>query len=767
MSSEKQKSDYKTWNWHRWGIVVILAAFIVLSLSYSLINPLYEATDELRHYRFVRTLATEQRLPIQGQESCRSQGHHPPLFYALGAAATFWIESNRDICDTPEENPFWAYRYWEVGRDNKNQYFHGLDENFPWYGDALAAHIVRAINVLIGAGAVFLTWQTGRKVWPNRQGLALGAAGIMAFNPMFLYMAGAINNDIIAAMAGAAVTFTCITILLNPSGLHWKWGLILGVIFGLALLSKFNLIATIFLIEAAISWVAWRKNQWREWLLINLLLVITTGLIAGWWFVRNQVLYGEPTGFQQVTQLWGFREPADSFGLALSELPYAFSTLWGRFGFGQVPLPQIIYLGLFIFVVTGLLGSLVGFVRRADYRERVSLAFLWMNVLLFFAVLFNYMLVSPAGPNGRFFFPALSALTLLLVYGISQLLILTIDAVAGFRSSEPLTRSREYIYANITGFVAGIGMIALAIIVLVGYLRPAYARPPSLADNELVPNPENIQFDQLVTLLGYDVSATKIHPGEFLDIDLYWEVNNQPPGDYLLFVHLLDEQGTIVAQRDTHPGLGNFPASQWRANDRFVESIRMYVPETAYVPAEATLNIGLYAPDSYRLAVTGEDGRALGDSFQLSAIQLLPEDSQFPNPQAQSFNDEIMLVGYEYNRKNIETGHELLVTVYWEALQDVSKDYIAQVRLVGADGRVVSSDDKPPGSGLTPTSMWLTGDILSSTHKLEFDPSTPSGSYLVDLALADAISNQRVNIVAPDGHWIDNHLILAPIRIDS
>ena len=68
----------------------------------------------------------------------------------------------------------------------------------------------------------------------------------------------------------------------------------------------------------------------------------------------------------------------------------------------------------------------------------------------------------------------------------------------------------------------------------------------------------------------------------------------QPPGDYLLFVHLVDaETGALVAQRDTHPGLGNFPSSQWRPGDRFVERLSLYVPETAYVPADAELRVGL------------------------------------------------------------------------------------------------------------------------------------------------------------------------------
>ena len=82
-----------------WGIVAILLAFITLSFAYSVANPIHEATDELRHYRFVRTIATTGRLPVQGQELCRSQSHHPPLFYVLGALATAWIDTGRDICD--------------------------------------------------------------------------------------------------------------------------------------------------------------------------------------------------------------------------------------------------------------------------------------------------------------------------------------------------------------------------------------------------------------------------------------------------------------------------------------------------------------------------------------------------------------------------------------------------------------------------------------------------------------------------------------------
>ncbi|MCZ7666278.1 MAG: hypothetical protein M5U34_03040 [Chloroflexi bacterium] len=42
----------------------------------------------------------------------------------------------------------------------------------------------------------------GRAIWRERPFLALGSAAFIAFNPMFVYLSGAINNDIIAALSG-------------------------------------------------------------------------------------------------------------------------------------------------------------------------------------------------------------------------------------------------------------------------------------------------------------------------------------------------------------------------------------------------------------------------------------------------------------------------------------------------------------------------------------------------------------------------------------
>lgn len=342
---------------------------------------------------------------------------------------------------------------------------------------------------------------------------------------------------------------------------------------------------------------------------------------------------------------------------------------------------------------------------------------------------------------GRFFFPALPAFAILLFYGLNR-------------------KMEQWV-----ALAANVGLFSLASLALFGYLAPAYARPPSLPPDAPIPNPTDAQFDFFARLLGYQVSATAARPGEPLDIDLYWQVTGQPPGDYLLFVHLLDEAGALVAQRDTHPGLGNFPSSQWRPGDRFVDSIRLYVPETAYTPAVATLRVGLYAPGSYRLGITGPDGQSLGDALTLAQINLAPNPGSYPNTQQQNFNDEIRLVGYEYSQRAARPGDELVVTLHWEAIRSVTTDYVVEVRLLDEAGQIWAAADSRPQAGQSPTATWTAGQFVTDTHTLIIKEDTPAGSYLVEIALRDVVSQTRQNIVADDGHWLDDQLWLARMTV--
>jgi dolichyl-phosphate-mannose--protein O-mannosyl transferase len=80
-------------------------------------------------------------------------------------------------------------------------------EAFPWQGTILAVRLIRLASVLLGACTVYLTWRIGRIVFPSRPELALGAAAVNAFTPMFLFISGAVNNDNLAVALSSCALF--------------------------------------------------------------------------------------------------------------------------------------------------------------------------------------------------------------------------------------------------------------------------------------------------------------------------------------------------------------------------------------------------------------------------------------------------------------------------------------------------------------------------------------------------------------------------------
>lgn len=739
---------------------------MLLAAAYSIVNPLYEGTDELRHFRFVRVLAETGRLPVQGKEPLRSQSHHPPLYYAISAAATFWIPNQGEPYLTRPQNPFWGYHYWEVGTDNKNIYLHGADEAFPWYGVVLAAHLARLVNVALGLVTLLLTAAIMIAIFPGRPGLACGAAGLLAFNPMFLYMSGAINNDVAAAAAGAALTLACLLVLRD--GLTRRRMAVLGGVFGLALLAKFNLLFFLPVIELVILYrvvlgagearLASGRARWvaGAFLRANLVFLGPVLILAGWWFVRNQIIYGDPTGFKEVTELWGMREPWESFGLAWSEIPNAWSSLWGRFGLGQIPLPAWVYQVLAWLTVAGGVGVLIGLIRGGRAGAACALLpqllLLLLVVTSFSSVLFVYMLVSPAGSMGRFFFPGLPALAGLLFFGWAELARLLGRILRWPPRPDSLTLA----------WASNLGMVALAIWALVGFLAPAYAVPRPLDIGSVDQNLGLTLSDPdgpLVRLLGYEMAADVVRPGESLELTLYWQALRPAGQDYTIFVHLLDEEEIVVAQRDTYPGLGNYPSSHWQPGHVFAETYRLDLPSTAYAPAVLAPQVGIYSRDwGFRL-----DTGTLDNAVKLRSISLAPLPGDLPNPQRVNFDDQVTLVGYQMKPRVVRPGQSLLVQLYWQVSRRPDQNYGIFLHLLGAEDRKWASNDGRPADSML---QWSWHVPIEESRWLSIPEEMPPGTYQVEIGLWSLENdNRRLPIVAEDGHWLDDRLLLSPLRV--
>lgn len=92
-------------------IILILLAFMLLAGLYSVVNPLFEAPDEVWHYEYVRWLVEDNGLPRPedvGQAPWNQEGSQPPLYYMAAALITKLIPTD-NAAAVIRYNPHAAY----------------------------------------------------------------------------------------------------------------------------------------------------------------------------------------------------------------------------------------------------------------------------------------------------------------------------------------------------------------------------------------------------------------------------------------------------------------------------------------------------------------------------------------------------------------------------------------------------------------------------------------------------------------------------------
>jgi len=320
--------------------------------------------------------------------------------------------------------------------------------------------------------------------------------------------------------------------------------------------------------------------------------------------------------------------------------------------------------------------------------------------------------------------------------------------------------------------VLGVIMLAIAVVSPFRYIAPAYAKPPLLSESDLekIPNPMAVTFDDQIKLLGHEAGRETVRPGESLDVTLYWQALAPMERNYSVFVHLLDENDLVLASQDTFPGQGTYPTRLWRAGDAIADVYTIAVPPTAFTPSSAQLEVGVYEFDSgKRLAVYGSQGEPLGDNVRFHRIEVLPHEGSAicdrPNPVRFNFGNHIALIGYGLEGRAVGPGEEIHLTLYWEALAEMERDYTVFTHVIGERDRIWAQVDSQPQEGAAPTSTWSRGQVLVDEYHLLVEPDTPPGVYDIEVGLYLPATGERLSLLDEAGHWIDSRVLLTKVRV--
>jgi Dolichyl-phosphate-mannose-protein mannosyltransferase len=754
----------------QWALVLLLGLFLGLTVLYNVSIPPYESPDELQHTAFVVWLADRHGLPVVDQAApgpWEQEGTQPPLYYGLVATLVGALP-HMPAGSLARLNPN-ATIGNPLRPDNKNRVLHDLEEErWPYNGRVWFVHLARGISTLMAVGTLVAIYFLGRTVFPEREGIALGMVGLVAFLPQFLFLSVSINNDNLVILLASWVLVLLVRWF---AGGHLP-GLLplagVGALLGLAALSKFSGLLLWPLAAGAMLWLAWRHRRLR-WLIPAGLLVFGIALaLCGWWFLRNLQLYGDLSGLSTHLGVIGMRRRFPSSPAAwVAEFRGLRYSFWGLFGWFNVLMPDPFYWIVDILTVLGVVGFGISLRVAHSRREQPSwrlpaLAMLALWIGLVALALLRWTRLTSAS-QGRLLFPALAAIALILVVGWAEVVP---------------RRARRSV-----GIVALVGWATWAALCPFLVIQPAYALPEraqTLADLPVVPRNLHVRYGECCELVGYVPLDRPVHPGERIPLTLVWRALAETREDYSLFIHATAADGQRVGQVDSYHGGGMYPTSQWRPGEFIADTVYVPISRKAQGPMLVRFNVGLYErATGHELPRFAADGQPVEVVW---AGEAALEPSTWPTIQPGSsvdalFGEKIRLASAEVVQTGglapraieVHPNDIVTVTLQWEALTRITEDYVGFVHLVDPSGRDVAQDDHPPLNGQYPTRVWFPGTVLSDPYRLKLPEALAEGTYELWGGLYHAGSGQRLPAVSPQTgeRWKDDLVYLGRLTVTT
>ncbi len=736
------------------GAVIIIALFAILATIYSLITPIFEASDEISHYPVVQHIAATGQLPVQrpGVETLWEQeGSQPPLYYLLSAGLTFWIDTG-DLADIRWRNPH-AKLGIPLDLDNKNMVIHTEAEAFPWQGTVLAVHLIRFFSVVLSTISVVLVYLLARTIWPNTREISLLSTALTAFNPMFLFISGSVNNDNLIVLAGTWSLLLVVRIL--KTGLTTRRVITLAIVVALGSITKISGLTLFPIVGLALLIHAVRTGKWHETILAGLTVVGIWTVLAGWWYLRNITLYGELLGIKTHVAIAGPR--IISLGELAKEWYGFWVSYWALFGAVNIlaDAPVYYFYGAISWVALG--GIAWWFAKKLRVKDHIDLllpGLLVAQVLIVFAGVIRWTLTTYAS-QGRLMFPAIGAISGLSAFGL-------INWVP--------PRWRQGVFLGISAL-----MLTIAAIAPFRYIAPVYASPAIVEKIPESATPIGAYFDDL-ELVAVEAQTVTVEEGGHIPIKLYWRAKQPIEIPYSLYLHALGRGYTEIGKIDTYPGGGLLPTTQMQPGVITQDSYLLELDPAFDAPTIVRILIGVWDTETNQiLKPTTADGVAMGSVIVETGVaypdnregcqRALPNDTTF-----HATFGHFAAMRAEALKPRYTAGDDITVTLYWDRLGSTETDWTIFIHLLNTKGVLVSQADAPPLSGDYPTSLWLKPCQVIDTHVLHIPDDLPTGDYQILVGLYNTMSPTLVRAPALNSNgspYPNNAVRLGTITVEN
>jgi hypothetical protein len=397
--------------WHDCSLYLILLIYLLLSVTWNLVTPIFESPDEPDHLQYVLFVAETGRRPDLRLDINRSgiESPQPPLYYILMGGVTR-ISGLPTAFTHPPRNP--NFDFSRV--DSDVRYFMTNADNYDY------VRVLRGFSTLFGLIVVVCAYlaavMLGIERWPS-----LVAASLVAFLPQFTFISAAVTNDMLTSAVASITLVWLVNILRLSPPRPWQTALF-GALCGFAFLGKSHVIALL-----PFGWLMFTElqpNGLKPWAKQVGLSLAGFFLVCGWYLIYNQIHYGDFTAVNMQTSIvpelvvrrslldlhtWAY------LTIGLPTLLY--QSFLGVFGWMRLYLPNVFYL------IWGVLwlGALVGVGKGVLHRSYPRLQQLFVYAPVWAFVVVAYVNLTFTAPQGRYFFPELVVISIIFVMGVTEL----------------------------------------------------------------------------------------------------------------------------------------------------------------------------------------------------------------------------------------------------------------------------------------------------------------------------------------------------------
>ena len=410
-------------------LLLVLALYFSLALIYSLAVPLWEAPDEPSHYLCVcmfsdgcdfkppRSPSEINSVWSEGYIFSLYQSSQPPLYYLISAPVMKVLSLRALPLGEGIEFPAIRTDYSGSG----NLLVHSRESIWSIPSPEVRGHLMRLVSVLLGGITILFIYRIARAVFPNDHAVALSSGAFAAALPQFNFISGMIGNDSLAALMGAATLLFLVRLADKENRARSLDFICLGVLIMLALLTKFNLIFLIPLAIIVIFLKAKDAGSWQVGLsgVVLMLIPIFIGIAAA------VILFPDDAMIKFRVMVWRLLRTTPTL-VTVEHLQWMvkdiYRSFWATFGWMSIRVGWWLYLAWGLISLAGLIGWLKVIKQRKgmeDGWKRKAGILAAAIVLLLMGVIKNNLLVRQS--QGRFLFPALGAIAVLLSYGLLNL----------------------------------------------------------------------------------------------------------------------------------------------------------------------------------------------------------------------------------------------------------------------------------------------------------------------------------------------------------